>query len=273
MRAAVRACAVAGLLLLASCAAPPISRQAATPDPETVRAHLLHDEANTRTVRGLARLAYTGPEAGISASQVVVVALPSRARLETLTPLGTTALVATLRDEELRVHSLLRHEYGVARATRETLGRLLRVDVPPELFLRLLAGLPPLRLNGGDRRLTVVGDGPSVRVESVDGEYRQRFWIEAEGGGAARGEVERGGDVLFRFTLADRQSAGARRFPFDLAIEDPSTGSALRLRYERVDVNVPVDADLFVLPAPSGPDTRIIDLEGGSTTPPTGIAP
>jgi hypothetical protein len=269
MNGAVRALAAAGLLLLASCAVPPASQLAAPPDPDTVRARLLEDEASTRTVRGLARVTFAGPAGGGSASQVVVVALPTRARLETLTPLGTTALVATLRDEELRVHSPLRHEYGVGRATPQTLGRLVKVPVPPELFLRLLAGLPPLPLRAEDPRLTVVGDGASVRVESVNGEYWQRLWIEADPGGAGRGEVGSGGDVLFRFTLGDRQPTGGRSFPFELRVEDPITQSQLRLQYERVQLNLPVDADLFELPAPADPQTRIIDL-GGALAPRSG---
>ena len=52
--------------------------------------------------------------------------------------------MATVRADELRVHSPVRHEYWTGRATREALGRLLTVPVPPEPLLRLLAGLPPL---------------------------------------------------------------------------------------------------------------------------------
>jgi hypothetical protein len=189
--------------------------------------------------------------------------------LETLTPLGTTALVVTLRDEELRVHSLVRHEYGIGRATRRTLGRLVRVPVPPELLLRLLAGLAPLPLRADDPRLTAVGDGSSVRVESVEGEYWQRLWIEADPGGVARGEVGRGGDILFRFAWADWQPTDGRSFPFELRLEDPGTRNGLRLRYERVQLNLPVEADLFELPPPTDPDTRIIDL-GGAATPGSG---
>jgi hypothetical protein len=95
MSAPVRALAAAGLLLLASCAVTPVPRLAAPPDPDRVRSRLLQEEAATRTVRGLARLVFEGPSGSGSASQVVVVALPDRARVEALTPLGTTALVAT----------------------------------------------------------------------------------------------------------------------------------------------------------------------------------
>ena len=264
MNAPVRALAAAGLLLLASCAVTPVSRLAAPPDPDTVRSRLLQEEAATRTVRGLARLAFEGPQGSGSASQVVVVALPDRARVEALTPLGTTALVATFRADELRVHSPLRHEYWTGRATRETLGRLLKVPVPPELLLRLLAGLPPLPLRAQDPRLTVAPDGAAVRVESVDGDYWQRLWTEADDPEVARGEVGRASEVLFTFAFADRRPTDGRSFPFEIRVEDPATRSRLHVQYERVQLNLPADPDLFELPPPTDPQTRIIDLGSGA---------
>jgi hypothetical protein len=272
MNAGGRALAAAGLLLTASCAVLPAPRLSAPLDPDTVRDRLLQDEVATRTLRGLARLAFDGPHGRGSASHVVVVALPDRARVEALTPLGTTALVVTLRATELRVHSLLQREYGVGRATRETLGRLVKVPVPPEPLLRLLAGLPPLPLRAQDPRLTLVADGAAVRVDSVDGEYWQRAWIEADGAGVARGEVGRASEVLFTFVFADRQPTDGRDFPFEIRVEEPATQSRLYVRYERVQLNLPADPDLFELPWPTDPATRIVNL-GGATPPPGGISP
>lgn len=264
MSVALRILAAAGLPLAASCAVLPTPRPPA-PDARLVQARLLQDDADTRTVRGLARVAFAGPEGSGTASQVVVVALPDRARLETLTPLGTTALVATLRNGDLRVHSPLRHEYGAGRATRQTLARLITVPVPPELLLRLLAGLPPLPLRAGDPRLTAVEEAASVRVESVDGEHWQRLWTGAGEMGVARGEVGRGSEVLFGFAFADRKPADGRSFPFGLRVEDSARQSHLQLRYERVELNVPVEPGLFELPPPADPATRIIDLGGGAS--------
>ena len=266
MNAAVRAFAAAGLSLAASCAVLPAPQLGAPPNPDAVRDRLLQDEAATHTVRGLARLTFEGPQGGGSAAHAVVVALPDRARVEALTPLGTTALVATLRGTELRVHSLLQREFGVGRATRETLGRLVKVAVPPEPLLRLLAGLPPLPVRAQDPRLTLAADGAALRVESVDGEHWQRLWIEAEGTGVARGEVGRASEVLFTFAFADRQPIDGRDFPFEVRVEEPVTRSRLRVRYERVQLNVPADPDLFELPWPTDPATRIVDL-GGATLP------
>ena len=266
MNAPFRALAAAGLVFAASCASLPTSHLAAPPDANAVREQLLADDDATRTVRGVARLAFEGPQGSGSASQVVVVALPDRARVEALTPLGTTALVVTLRADEIRVHSVLRGEYGVGRASPQTLGRLLKIAVPPELLLRLLAGLPPLPVRARDARLSVVPEEAAVRVESTDGVYWQRMWTEANDPGVARGEVGQAAEVLFTFAFADRQPTDGRRFPFEVRVEDPATHSRVRVRYERVQLNVPLDPDLFELPPPANPHVRIIDL-GGVTTP------
>jgi hypothetical protein len=257
----VRALAAAGLLFLASCAVAPLSPVSVPPDVDTVRSRLLQDEAATHAVRGLARVEVEGSRGSGSASEVVVVALPDRARMEALTPLGTTALVATLRARELRVHSLLRHEYVTGRATRETLGRLIKVPVPPEPFLRLLAGLPPLPIRGDDPRLTIVPDGSTIRVESVDGEYWQRLWTGADDPAVERGEVGRASEVLFAFTFLDRRPTEGRSFPFEVRVEESAAQSRLRVQYERMQLNPPVDPDLFELPPPTDPQTRIIRLD------------
>ncbi len=264
MNVLVRSLAAAGLLFLASCAVSPVPRLATPPDPDQARSRLLREEADTRTVRGLARLAFEGPYGSGSATQAVVVALPDRARVEALTPVGTTALVATVRGDELRVDAPLRHEYWTGRATREAVGRLLKVPVPPELLLRLLAGLPPLPLRAQDPRLSVTPDGAAVRVDSVDGAYWQRLWIEGDDPEVARGEVGRASEVLFTFAFADWRSAGERRFPFDVRVEDSVTRSRLQAQYQRVELNLPAEPALFELPPPTDPRTRIIDLEGGA---------
>ena len=266
MNASFRALAAAGLLFAASCASLPASHVAGPPAIDVVREQLLQDDVGTRTVRGVARLAFEGPQGSGSASQVVVVALPDRARVEALTPLGTTALVVTLRADEIRVHSVLRGEYGVGQASPQTLERLLKISVPPELFLRLLAGLPPLPVLARDPRFSVVPEEAAVRVESTDGVYWQRMWTEADEPGVARGEVGRAAEVLFTFSFADRQPTDGRRFPFEVRVEEPATHSRVRVRYERVQLNLPADSDLFELPPPADSRTRIIDL-GGVTTP------
>ena len=257
---------VVGLLLATSCALVPDVRQFGPPNPEGIRATLLRDEAVIRSVKGVVRFGYEGPRGSGSATQVVVLALPDRARVETLSPLGTTVLVATLRGETLRVHSIMRHEYAVGRANQETLGRLVNVPVPPALLVRLLAGLPPLPIRAEDPRLQVVVEGSTVRVESVDGEWWQRLWAGPDGTGIERGEAGRISKTALRFGFADRRSTAGVEFPFAMWVEDAERGGRLELAYDRLQLNEPVEDALFDLPPPQGGQTRIIDLGGRPST-------
>jgi hypothetical protein len=43
-------------------------------------------------------------------------------------------------------------------------------------------------------------------------------------------------------------------------LEEIATRTRLRVQYERVQLNRPADPDLFDLPPPADPQTRIIDL-------------
>lgn len=251
-----------GLLLTASCALVPAARQPGLPNPEGVRAQLLRDEAAIRSVRGVARFGYEGPRGSGSATQVIVLALPDRARVETLSPLGTTVLVATLQGERLRVHSLMRHEYAAGRASQEALGRLVNVPVPPALLVRLLAGLPPLPVRAEDPRLQIIVEGSAVRVESVDAEWWQRLWTGPDGMGIERGEAGRISETALRFGFADRRPTAGVEFPFAVWVEDAAKGGRLELAYDRLKLNEPVEEALFDLPPPQGGQTRIIDLGG-----------
>lgn len=260
MNASIRALAAAGMCLVTSCAVAPTPRLTAPPDPAAVLSRLHHDEATTQTVAGRARLTFDGPHGGGSGAQVVVVALPDRARVEALTPLGTTALVATVRGDSLEAHSPVQHVYWTGPATSETLGRLLHVPVPPALLLRVLAGLPPLPVRANDPRVTVVSEGATVRVESVDGEHWQRLWTEPDDPAVGRGVVGRASEAMFTFTFAERRPVGGRDFPFEIRVEETGWRTRVQVQYHGVQLNRPTAPELFEVPPPTDPQTQRIDL-------------
>jgi hypothetical protein len=217
----------------------------------------------------MARFGYEGPRGSGSATQVIVAALPDRARVETLTPLGTTALIVTLRGETFRMHSLMQHEYAVGRANGELLRRLVNVPVPPEFLVRLLAGLPPLPVPGEDRGYRVAVEGDAVRVESVNKDWWQRLWTGRDGTGIERGEAGRNTETVLRFGFSDRRPTSGVEFPFAMWVEDATGRGRFQVEYERLQLNGPVEDALFDLPAPQDGRTRIIDL-GGAIPPSPG---
>jgi len=254
-----------GVFLAAACAVTPEVPELPAPSvrPEVLLERLAAGEAAVTTLRALATVRYEGPTGSGSASQVIVVALPDRARLEVLSPVGTAVLLLAIRGDGLTLHAPARREYGVGRATPDTLGRLIRMPVPPGPLLRLLAGLPPLPVRPGDPRVQVVREERAVRVESVDGPFWQRLWTGPDGAWPTRGELGEADTLLLRFQFDDRRLLDAAPFPFLVAVEGVGAGTRLTIRYETVRLNGPVEAELFDLPRPADPGTRILDLGRG----------
>jgi hypothetical protein len=254
----------AGLSLLAACAVAPQGPTPGLPDrPEVFLDRLAADEAAVHTLRGLANVHYEGPAGQGSATQVIVVALPDRARLEALSPFGTAVLLLAIRGDDLTVYAPARHEYGVGRATRETLGRLTQVSVPPGPLLRLLAGLPPLRIRPEDPRVQLAVEAGAIRVESVDGSFWQRVWSGPDGVAPERGELGEAGGLLLKFEFGERRQLDGVVFPFAVRLEEMTAGTRLTIHYETVKLNEPVEAGLFDLPRPSDGRTRFLDLGAG----------
>jgi hypothetical protein len=257
-----------GVFLAAACAVTPEVPELPAPPLAAVRPEVLLErleagEAAVTTLRALATVRYEGPTGSGSASQVIVVALPDRARLEVLSPVGTAVLLLAIRGDGLTLHAPVRREYGVGRATPDTLERLVRMPVPPGPLLRLLAGLPPLPVRPGDLRVQVVRDERVVRVESVDGPFWQRLWTGPDGAWLTRGELGEAGTLLLRFQFGDRRLLDGTPFPFLVAVEGVGARTRVTIRYETVRLNGPVEAELFDLPRPADPGTRILDLGRG----------
>jgi hypothetical protein len=254
-----------GLLLAVACAVTPeVSERPAPPltaiPPEILLGRLATEEARVTTVQGLATVRYEGAAGSGSASQVVVLALPDRARLEVLNPVGTAVLLLVIRGEHLALQLPARREYGAGRATRETLGRLIRIPLPAGLLLRLLAGLPPLPVRPGDPRVQVVHEERAIRVESVDGPFWQRLWTGPDGASLADGELWEAGGLLLRFQFSEWKRLDGIAFPSVVALESAAEETRVMIRYETVRLNGPVEAGLFELPRPADPGTRILDL-------------
>jgi hypothetical protein len=213
-----------------------------------------------RTVRGLARLSFTGPAGSGSAGQVVLVALPDRSRLESLTPLGTTAAVLVVAGEEVRYHSAMNHEYAAGRASRETLERLTGIPVPPAPLLRLLAGLPPLPVRPQDPRTRESREGEVRLVESVDGLLWQRILLPPTTAGRVQGELGDAGGPLLRFEWDALRAVEGGVFPHRLTLRGVEGAARLELAYEWVRLGEALAPDLFALPKPDDPSLRVLEL-------------
>jgi len=258
---APRLSATLALLLVAACATRPPVRPP-VPAGEAV-SRLAQEAAGRKSLRGLARVRIEGRGQAGSASQVVLVTLPDKARLETQSAVGTAAVVVVLQGDELRVQNFLRHEYLLGRATQENLARLAGVAVPPGAMLRLLLGLPPLPVRTGDPRLHQVPVEDGVRIETVDERMWQRLRLDGTGR-LVEGELGEGETALVRVHFEDYRPLDVGEFPFTIDVEQADGAARLRLRYETVTLNVELAPTLFALPPPQDDQTRVLPLDGAA---------
>lgn len=253
-------CLLAAALLIggASCATAPETTAPILLTPSSI----LPDAAREwKTMRGLARLSLQGPAGSGTGGQVVLVALPDRGRLESLTPLGTTAAVLVVAGDEVRYHSLLGREYASGRATREALERLTGIPVPPGPLLRLLAGLPPLPVRMRDPRTRISPEGEAPRAESVEGPLWQRIRFPTSAGdGAVRGELGDAAGPLLHFEWDAWRAVGPVMFPHTLRLAGGGGGGRLVLTYQWVRLGEALDPSLFLLPRPAEPDLKVLEF-------------
>ena len=254
---------LAATLLVSGSACATIPETSA-PRPGVSASVLPEPEREWATLRGLARLSVAGPAGSGSASQAVLVALPDRGRIESLTPLGTTAAVVVVAGDEVRYHSVVNREYATGRATRETLERLIGIPVPPGPLLRLLAGLPPLPVRLQDPRTQVSLEGGVQRVESVEGLLWQRIHFPTPpAAGAVRGELGDAGGPVLHFAWEAWRAVGEVMFPHTLRLAGGGREARLDLTYEWVRLGEALDPSLFVLPRPTEPGLRVVEFGEG----------
>ena len=242
----------------AACATIP---EAPVPRPEVSASVLPEPEREWKTLRGLARVSFAGPGGSGAAGEVVLVALPDRGRLETLTPLGTTAAVVVVAGGEVRYHSIVSGEFATGRATGGTLERLLGIPVPPGPLLRLLAGLPPLPVPRRDPRTRITSEDDGQWVESVEGPLWQRIRFPAPSATAAvRGELGGAGGPLLTFEWDAWRTVGEVVFPHALRLTGGERGARFDLTYEWVRLDEALDPALFVLPQPAEAGLRVLEF-------------
>ncbi len=250
--------------LLAGASACATTPQAPAPRPEVSASLLPEPEREWKTLRGLARVSFAGPGGSGAASQVVLVALPDRGRLETLTPLGTMAAVVVVAGGEVRYHSIVNREFATGRATGGTLERLLGIPVPPGPLLRLLAGLPPLPVSRRDPRTRIASEGDGQRVESVEGSLWQRIRFPAPSAtSGVRGELGNAGGPLLQFEWEAWRTVGEVVVPHILRLTGGERGARFDLTYEWVRLDEVLDPTLFVLPRPAETGLRVLEFGEG----------
>lgn len=212
--------------------------------------------AAVSTLRARARLR-AGLE-GVWTREALLVRRPDALRIDVLTPFGL-ALAVGARGDLLWAYPPAERTRYEGAATPANLARFLGAPLAVSDIVDILLGVPPARDVAGTPELAVTGDG-EYQLTLPLAEGTQTIWFAGHSLAVVRAEESRAGAVALRVAFDDYRDG----FPYALDIGAPACGAVVRLAYDQVEPNVPLESALFAPP----PASRVLPLDAAGAAPP-----
>lgn len=261
-----RTLAAALLILAGACArVPPASLSR---DPSALLDQVRASQARVQRVRGAAHLRIASPSFSGAVTEFVAAEKPDRVHLETLDFFGTPVAVLVAGDGRFALYDVRHKVFYRGAATPRNISRLLPFDIPVEELVAILCGsaplLPgtPLEVGRDDGLLLLTLGQGEIGQRLAIGEQATVVWSRVRRAvpeGSPPAEASVGYDLEFR-GFTDR---GGARFPGEVRLDAPSSGSRLQLEWDpEVEVNGALERGLFQLAPPAG--VRVEDLPGAA---------
>lgn len=215
------------------------------------------------SLKGMAKVRLTNSKIDASVNEVVVIKRPSSIRLETLGFFGSPVMVFATEGESFSISS--EKKFVTGRLSSKRIAslpfpfNLLTTDEITSIFL----GSPPI-IDSGSSELAYVEETNSylMTLNSREGIRRQKVWIDAGTLQVVKTEIEDDGlGSTLTINFRKYQDIKGSYFPKEIEVSISPNPSTLRIGYEDIDLNVPVDNDIFLLTPTEG--TEIVDLKEG----------
>ena len=218
---------------------------------------LAQRERQSRSLRALARVSYSGKEGRTAFEEAIVVQRPDRLRLETLSSVGAV-LVVTVDGKEIVGFHLREGLFYRGRISKQNIFRTTRIPLELAELTSLLMGLPPTGAQGPwEERDNAIhrelGDGGREVAEFHPGLAVPTRW---ERMGAD-------GQVTLRAIFSDFFSTPAGSFPLKIFLEAPPQQRRLEIRYQEPELNAGLPLTLFVQEKPASAKEVPLESLGG----------
>lgn len=264
--------ALALAVAVAACRPGPVAPPDTSPLPsaEVLAEELRQDAAARTSMRSLGRVTYFGEKGRVRLSAVLLAERPGKLRVETLSPLEQPVDVMVTDGQRLTLLSGGRLREGPA--TPENIARLIPISLWPEELVEVLLGGVPR-----SERYR-----PSALERHPDREGRWRLSLLAEGGQRVELAVEpasrrieevvsreAGGRVSFTVRYDEHEAIAGLpgELPRRIVIEMKEPELEVTIKLRELEVNVPMDAELFRLIPPPGVRPERLD------SPPVALPP
>lgn len=256
------------LVAVAGCrpARPRLALPDTLPSADALLAGVVARRHAVTSLRGFARISYETAQESAGSRHVVVVAPPERFRLETLSPIGTLAVV-TCDGRELAMW--IRRDRRVYRgaATAASVAAYAGVPVSPADVTSMLLGLPPERTPTASATAARDDVRGLIRVHSAIDAGHQDVWFAPDTLLPVASETSLGGEAaILRLDFADYRTIAGIAMPLTIDLHLDPDGRHVGVRYEAPTLGARVDDGLFVFPSRPGiEDLPLERLAGGRT--------
>jgi hypothetical protein len=210
-----------------------------------------------RSVRGLARVQYSGPEGSGGFQEAILVQRPDRLRLETLSYLGAI-LIVTVDGQQIVGFHPREGLFFRGQSSSENLLRYTQIPLELPEVTALLLGLPPVELRALWRReknsLVRDWDGGGKEVVTFDSQTPVPNKWERFGPT---------GEIQLSAQFAEYKSSPAGLFPLKISVEAHTHGKRLEILYEEPELNVTLPLALFIQEKPASAKEVSLESIGG----------
>jgi len=254
--------ATLSLLALTACqsARPPSDRAAPAgavvlgpddPRPGLLLEDLARVASQRSSLRGLARLSIEGPGGSGRAKQIVLVARPSRLRVEVLGFLNQTVAVLTTDGTEYRLFRAKDRSWSNGEIHPSLLWEIAGIALTPAQAVAVLLGTPEPPAGSEFAQAAALADG-SVRIDldvplatpalahlslDFDARSRLRRWAYRDGSGAA----------LFEVRFGEYRDVKGLSFAHAIELSDRINGTEAKVSFADVELNPTLPPEVFAL--------------------------
>jgi hypothetical protein len=248
------------LLLAAGCPAPPVERPRPAPTAGELLGRLAQQAESVRTLRAEAKVDYMAERAErVKVRMTMLVASPDKLRLEAENPLGGPLASLASDGRRFELLNVRENRFLDGEATPCNIGRLIRIELPPEAVVAVIeGGAPIIDARGGSQtvgwdaehgRDLLTLKAPSGRSETIAFDARDRRWdVVAVEVRAPDGHVE----LRIAHEGFAPVEGGQLRLPELTIVEQPPRHADARIRFKSREVGVAPPEGAFQLTPPPG---------------------
>lgn len=208
------------------------------------------------------RVDHFGKEHRIQGKVFLFARLPSKLRVDLLSPFGSTLSVLTVNDGRFAMSDIRQDRYLEGPAEPCNIARLIRIPLPPEDVARVLLGHTPI-IDGAAE--VIWSDKGYYRVTIRDGDRIQRLDVgpDPEVLPLRRSRLEDSTGQVFDMTFERWRPVNGIPVPHEIRIKMPKDDADLLVRYDDggVELNVKMPADAWDHSFPDGANVEHVTCD------------